>query len=75
VTLLPGVLQPVALALPTTYAIDILRAQALGARPLFDLRLEYAVLVLFTFLTYPLGRWAFARAEQTMRRRGMVGQY
>jgi ABC-2 type transport system permease protein len=75
VTLLPGVLQPVALALPTTYAIDILRAQALGSRPLFDLRLEYAVLVLFTALTYPLGRWAFARAERTMRRRGMLAQY
>src|SRR5437868_1797783 len=36
VTLLPGALQPVAFALPTTYAIDILRSQALGARPLLD---------------------------------------
>jgi ABC-2 type transport system permease protein len=75
VTLLPGVLQPIALALPTTYAIDILRSQALGSRPLFDTRLEYAMLVLLTALTYPLGRWAFARAELTMRRRGMLGQY
>jgi ABC-2 type transport system permease protein len=75
VTLLPGVLQPIALALPTTYAIDILRSQALGSRPLFDIGLEYLVLVLLTALTYPLGRWAFARAERTMRRRGMLAQY
>ncbi len=75
VTLLPGVLQPIAFALPTTYAIDILRSQALGSRPLFDTGLEYLVLVILTVLTYPLGRWAFARAELTMRRRGMLAQY
>ena len=75
VTLLPGVLQPIALALPTTYAIDILRAQALGSRPIFDVRLEYAVLVALTIVTFPLGRWAFGRAEVTMRRRGMLAQY
>ena len=75
VTLLPGVLQPIALALPTTYAIDILRSRALGSRPLFDIGLEYVVLVVLTALTYPLGRWAFARAEVTMRRRGMLAQY
>lgn len=75
VTLLPGVLQPVALALPTTYAIDILRSQALGSRPIFDIRLEYLVLVLLTAVTYPVGRWAFGRAELTMRRRGMLAQY
>jgi len=75
VTLLPGVLQPIALALPTTYAIDILRSQALGSRPLFDTGLEYVVLVLLTALTYPLGRWAFARADRAMRRRGMLAQY
>jgi ABC-2 type transport system permease protein len=75
VTLLPGVLVPVALALPTTYAVDLLRVQALGARPLFDPRLEYAVLVVLTLAFYPLGRWAFGRAEHAMRRRGMLAQY
>jgi hypothetical protein len=33
------------------------------------------VLVVLTALTYPLGRWAFARAEAMMRRRGMLAQY
>jgi ABC-2 type transport system permease protein len=75
VSLLPGILQPVALALPTTYAVDILRVEALGARPLFDLTLEYAILILGTALCYPLGRVAFARAERTMRSRGMLAQY
>ena len=75
ITLLPGILQPVALILPTTYAVDILRAQALGSRPLFDVRLEYAVLVLLTALLFPLGRYAFAKAELLMRRRGMLAQY
>ena len=75
VTLLPGVLQPIALALPTTYAVDILRVQALGARPLFGVGIEYGLLVAGTAIAYPLGRWAFARAERTMRRRGMLSQY
>jgi ABC-type polysaccharide/polyol phosphate export permease len=75
VTLLPGVLQPIAFALPTTYAIDILRVQALGARPLFDPVLEYLVLIGLTLVSYPLGRWVFGRAEEAVRRRGMLAQY
>jgi ABC-2 type transport system permease protein len=75
ITLLPGILQPIALMLPTTYAVDILRAQALGSRPLFDIRLEYAVLAGLTVVLFPLGRFVFARAELTMRRRGMLAQY
>ena len=75
VTLLPGIAQPLALLLPTTYAVDLLRVQALGARPLFDPLLEYAALVALTLLAYPLGRLAFARAERVMRARGMTAQY
>jgi ABC-2 type transport system permease protein len=75
VTVLPGILQPVALALPTTYAVDLVRMHGLGSRPLFDPVVEYAILVLGTVLLYPFGRWAFARAELTMRRRGMLAQY
>jgi len=33
------------------------------------------VLIGLTLVSYPLGRWVFARAEQAMRRRGMLAQY
>lgn len=75
ITLLPGVLQPLALLLPTTYATDILRQYAIGSRPLLEGPLEYAGLVLTSALVFPLGRWAFARAEHAMRVRGTLGQY
>ena len=75
VTLLPGVFQPIAYALPTTYAMDLLRQQALGTRPLFDPLLEYAALVAGTLIAYPLGRWAFAAAERRMRISGTLAQY
>ena len=75
VTLLPGVLQPVALALPTTYAMDLLRQNAIGARPLFDPAIEYVVLIATTALAFPIGLWAFARAERRMRIHGTLAQY
>ncbi len=75
VSLLPGVLQPIAYALPTTYAMDILRQQALGTRPLVEPALEYVALVVTTIVMLPLGRWAFDRAERRMRVRGTLAQY
>lgn len=75
VSLLPGVLQPIAFLLPTTYAMDILRQHALGTRPLIDPALEYAGLILTTIVMFPVGQWAFARAERRMRVRGTLGQY
>jgi len=75
ITFLPGLVQPLALLLPTTYAMDLLRQHAIGARPLFDPALEYLGLAVTTLLIFPLGRWAFARAERSMRIRGTLGQY
>jgi len=75
VTLLPLVVQPIALLLPTTYAMDILRQQAIGARPLFDPLLEYIGLITTTVVLYPIGRWAFSQAERSMRIRGTISQY
>lgn len=75
ITFLPLALQPLALLLPTTYAMDLLRQHALGARPLFDPALEYVGLIATTLLVLPVGRWAFARAEHSMRVRGTLGQY
>lgn len=75
ITLLPGAFQPIAYVLPTTYAMDILRQQALGTVPLLDPALEYALLIAGTIAAYPLGRWAFSLAERRMGVRGTVGQY
>jgi hypothetical protein len=55
--------------------MDLLRQHALGARPLFDPALEYVGLIATTLLVFPVGRWAFARAERAMRIRGTLGQY
>jgi ABC-2 type transport system permease protein len=75
VLLLPGVLRPIAYALPTTYAMDILRNQALGTRPLFDPALEYVALVATTVVAFPIGLWAFRAADRRIRRLGTVNQY
>jgi ABC-2 type transport system permease protein len=75
ITLLPLVLQPIALLLPTTYAVDLLRQQGLGARPLFDPAVEYAALIALTVLSYPIGRLAFAGAERRLRRTGALSQH
>jgi len=75
VTLLPGALQPISYALPPTYAMDILRQQALGTRPLFDPVLEYVALVIGTVVVYPVGLWSYRRADRRIRRLGTINQY
>lgn len=75
VTLMPGIVQPIALLLPTTYAMDLLRQQAIGARPTFDPTLEYVGLLVTTVVLYPIGRRFFARAERIMRIRGSLSQF
>jgi ABC-2 type transport system permease protein len=75
VTILPAVFLPVALLLPTTYAVDLLRVSAIGQRPLFDPVLEWAALLGTTALAMFVGRWAFARAARVIRVRGTLGQY
>lgn len=75
VLLLPGVLQPIAFALPTTYAMDILRQQALGTRPLFAPAFEYVALIAGTVILIPIGLWAYRRADRRIRRLGTINQY
>ena len=68
-------MQPIAYALPTTYAMDILRQQALGTRPLIDPALEYVALLIGTVVLIPIGLWAYRRAERRIRRLGTINQY
>jgi ABC-2 type transport system permease protein len=75
VLVLPAIVQPLAYALPTTYAVDLLRVYALGTRPLLDPALEWAALVVLAAAAIWLGRVAFARTERRMRVRGTLGQH
>lgn len=75
VVVLPWFLQPIAFALPTTYAVDLLRVYALHTRPLVDPLLEWAALFGFAVLTIAIGRRVFLRTEHRMRVRGTLGQH
>ncbi|HEX3220878.1 MAG TPA: ABC transporter permease [Candidatus Limnocylindria bacterium] len=75
VTVLPFFLQPISYALPTTYAVDLLRYYALGTRPLLAPGLEWAALVAFAGLSVLIGLRLFLRTEHRMRVRGTTGQH
>ena len=75
VTVLPFFLQPISYALPTTYAVDLLRYYALGTRPLLAPGLEWAALVGFAGLSVLIGLRLFLRTEHRMRVRGTTGQH
>ncbi len=75
ITVLPGFLKLVSFALPTTYAIDLLRVTGLGARPLLDPVLQYAALAMLAAILLPLGRAVFAWADRRLREQGTVGQH
>ncbi|HET7141632.1 MAG TPA: ABC transporter permease [Candidatus Limnocylindria bacterium] len=75
VTVLPFFLQPISYALPTTYAVDLLRHYALGTRPLLAPGLEWVALVAFAGATVAVGLRLFLRTEHRMRVRGTTGQH
>jgi ABC-2 type transport system permease protein len=75
VSVLPFFLQPLSYALPTTYAVDLLRYYALGTRPLLPPGVEWAVLAVFPVLTVALGLRLFLRTEHRMRVLGTTGQH
>lgn len=75
ITVLPALFQPIALLLPTTYAVDLLRQRALGSRPLFGPLAEYLALAALTLVAIPLGRWVFGRADRRLRRTGGLAQH
>ena len=75
VTVLPFFLQPISYALPTTYAVDLLRYYALGTRPLLAPGLEWAALVAFAGMSVLIGLRLFLRTEHRMRVRGTTGQH
>lgn len=75
ITVLPLAAQAVAVTLPTTWAVEILRHYAIGARTILDPALEHVLLVATALLIVPLGLWAFRFAERYVRVHGTVAQY
>lgn len=75
VTVLPQAAQVVAFALPTTRAIEILRYESIGARPVADPAVEHVALLVTTAAAVALGSWAFRAADRRVRMNGTIGQY
>ncbi len=75
ITALPAVAQAVAVLLPTTWAVEILRHDAIGARTILDPALEHVALVVTASALIPLGLWAFRSTDRYVRVHGTIGQY
>lgn len=75
IIVLPAVVRPISYALPTTYALDLLRVSALGTPPLLPVALEWAMLAITSVALLVVGRWAWLRTEARSRRMGTLGQH
>lgn len=72
---LPRFLLPVALALPLTYGLDLVRSFLLGSQTLLDRPTEIAILVLAMAVTVPAGYGIFLAVERYCRSRGTLGMH
>ena len=75
ITVLPAFAQVIAVLLPTTWAAEILRYHAIGARTVVDPGIEYAFLVATSAALVPLGLWAFRAADRYVSVHGTIAQH
>jgi ABC-2 type transport system permease protein len=75
ITVLPLAAQFFAVLLPTTWAVEILRYHAIGARTILDPGLEHVALVASALFIVPTGLWAFRRADRYVRIHGTIAQH
>jgi ABC-2 type transport system permease protein len=75
ILVLPEPLRYVALALPTTHALDLVRVHALGTHPLLPEPMAWVALVTLSIGWLLIGRAAFQRTERVLRIRGTLGQH
>lgn len=75
IAVLPGALHAVALALPTTYAVDALRHYGLGTPPLLPLPVEYGLTLAGALVLVVAGRWTFSRTERHLTTRGTLAHH
>jgi ABC-2 type transport system permease protein len=72
---LPRVLLPVALALPLTYGLDLIRSFLLGSQTIWSRPTEIAILVLAMAITVPAGYAVFVAVDRLCRSRGTIGMH
>jgi ABC-2 type transport system permease protein len=75
IVVLPDAVRWIAYLLPTTYAVDLIRASGLGTPPLMPVPLEWAALVLTSIGFVWIGRRAWLATEHRLRVRGTLGQH
>ncbi|HWE62843.1 MAG TPA: ABC transporter permease [Chloroflexota bacterium] len=75
VEVLPRLLLPLALALPTTYGYDAVRGLLLGTRTLLPIPTEFGILLTSMVLLVTLGVIAFRLVERYCRMRGTLGTH
>jgi ABC-2 type transport system permease protein len=75
ITVMPRVMQAVALALPLTYAYDAIRGYLLGTSTLLPLNIELLILLVFMIVFFVLGFLLFRRIERRCRDLGTLSQH
>jgi ABC-2 type transport system permease protein len=75
ISVMPLAGQVIAVLLPTTWAVEILRHYAIGARTVFDPGIEHVLLLASSALVLPFGLWAFRSADRHVRLHGTVAQH
>ncbi|HUR02892.1 MAG TPA: ABC transporter permease [Nonomuraea sp.] len=74
-TVLPPVIQPLTYALPTTWALDLIRHLSLDTEPLLPLPYEVVGLAGTSMAFLLVGRWVFVRAERQVTTAGTLTQF
>jgi ABC-2 type transport system permease protein len=75
IVVLPELVRWVSYLLPTTWALDLMRAAALGTRPLLPPAAEWVLLATTSLVLLIVGRWVWLGTEHRLRVRGTLGQH
>ena len=75
IVVLPDAVRWISYLLPTTWALDLVRASALGTRPLLDPALEWFLVAITSVGLLAAGRMAWLATERRLRVQGTLGQH
>jgi len=72
---MPYPLNIVSLAIPFSYAIDLVRNAAMGTQTMIDKNLEIFILLVSTMASIITGRYILSKLEEANKRSGKLGTY